>query len=301
MAQPQRYYRKVIHISALDSPNVQARRDVLPGVLSYREYCTRRATWDAVRQCIGLMGQFWEGAELLLFPPEWLNRAEELSCNRTQHSTYSHERWLGCDPGEGGANTCWSVVDRLGLLKQVSAKTPNTDIIPGITLDLMHQWSIPAQRVVFDRGGGGKQHADRLAAKGFKIHTVGFGESVSLEPRRGIHQIDTRIDVKEDHYAYKNRRAQMYGDLSEMFDPINESGFALPPEYVELRRQLALMPKLFDDEGRMYLPPKQRRDDRDTRKTLTEIIGRSPDEADSLAVAVYGMLHARKRPRAYSS
>jgi len=290
-----KYYRKIIRITALDSPNVQAQRDVLPGVLSYEEYQKRLATWDEVRQCIGLMGQFWEGAELLLFPPEWLNRAEELA--RLRIYDRSGDRWIGCDPGEGGANTCWTVIDKLGILKQVSLKTPNTDVIPGMTIQLAHEWSVPASRITFDAGGGGKIHADRLKARGFHVNTVGFGESVSPEIRRGIHTIEHRQDIKEDRYAYKNRRAQMYGDLSELFDPINEQGFALPAQYSEVRRQLALMPKLFDDEGRMYLPSKNKRDDKDTRKTLTEIIGRSPDEADSLVVAVYGMLHAKKRPK----
>ena len=86
-----RYYRKIIKIRAEDSPNVRLALEqqrlgiiptneiLVPGVLTWTECCKRRATWDAIRQCIGLDAEFYEGAELLLFPPEWLNRAEQLA------------------------------------------------------------------------------------------------------------------------------------------------------------------------------------------------------------------------------
>jgi hypothetical protein len=90
----QRFYRRVIQIRAVDSPNVklglaQAEAGLpdtglaadgmplLPGVLDYAEYLKRRATWDEVRQCVGLDAEFWAGADVLLYPPQWLNLAEE--------------------------------------------------------------------------------------------------------------------------------------------------------------------------------------------------------------------------------
>src|SRR5437667_99689 len=81
------YHRRVIRIPAEDSPNVrlglaQRARGIepthevlIPGMLTLAEYDLRRATWDKRRQCVGLDARFWEGAELLLFPPERLARA----------------------------------------------------------------------------------------------------------------------------------------------------------------------------------------------------------------------------------
>ena len=96
--------------------------------------------------------------------------------------------------------------------------------------------------------------------------------------------------MQETRYAYKNRRAEMYGELRVLLDPSRGTGFGLPSEYAELHRQLAPLPLLYDPEGRLYLPPKDKRSSTSTELTIKEILGCSPDEADSLVLAVYGMV-----------
>ena len=83
----------------------------------------------------------------------------------------------------------------------------------------------------------------------------------------------------------------MYGMLSQAVDPAGDHSqvFGIPAEYSQLREQLAPIPRLYDEEGRLYLPPKNKRDARDTRATLTELIGHSPDEADALVMALYAL------------
>ena len=303
------YYRKVIRIQATDSPNV--RRELLrqqgvpesewppetPGVLTWAEYQQRRATWDKIRQCIGLDADFYEGAELLLFPPEWLNRAEQLA--ELLRGKPRKAKAIGCDPGEGGANSAWCVVDEFGILEMLSLKTPDTTVVPSTTAMLMRKWDVPAERVILDRGGGGKQHADTLEAQGLKVRSVGFGASPTLEIKRGIHSIEARRDVQEERYVYVNLRAQMFHEASLLLDPARTDGsFAISAEYTALRHQLSVMPKLTDAEGRYWLPPKSKRDEKDTRKTLVEMIGHSPDEADAYVLAIHGMLHKSKRAQA---
>lgn len=300
------YYRKVIRIRAEDSPNV--RRELLcqagvpesewpsetPGVLTWAEYQQRRQTWDKIRQCVGLDAEFYEGAEILLFPPEWLNRAERLAA--ALHGKPRRAQAIGCDPGEGGANTAWSVVDEYGLMHLLSMKTPDTSVIRSQTLALMREYNVPAEKVIFDRGGGGKQIADDLRADGHRVQTVAFGEALVLEPRRSMVMVEEKIETKEDRYAYVNRRAEMYGELSLLMDPSrNETGFAIPAEYAELRRQLAPIPKTYDREGRLKLLPKNKNTPGSTEKTLIELLGCSPDEADSLVLAVHGLLDKVKR------
>lgn len=299
------YHRRVIKIQAIHSPNVAlalmeiaaglepSHTEVVPGVLSYQEYTRRRATWDVIRQCIGLDASWWAGRELLLFPPVWLDHAERLARER-RSPTYP--RWMGVDPAEGGDKSAWSVVDRHGLIFQTSLPTPDTTVVTGTTLALMREWGVPDENVAFDRGGGGKEHADRLRLQGHKgIRTIAFGESLVLYPKRGLRQLAEKLEQKEDRYVYINRRSEMYWELAQLIDPDSElGGFALPAEYAELRRQLAPMPRLYDPEGRCRMLPKNKRSPDSTEKTLTELIGHSPDEADSCVLAVHAMLHKAK-------
>ena len=48
-------------------------------------------------------------------------------------------------------------------------------------------------------------------------------------------------------------------------------------------------------EGKIVLPPKYKKDRNSTQVTLTELIGHSPDEADALALAVYGLTKKQRR------
>jgi hypothetical protein len=309
-------YRKVIHIAAEDSPNVQVAlaqiragkmptgKVIIPGVLPYADYVKRRATWDPVKQCIGLDGRFWEGTELLLYPPLWLNRAEQLA--RVLKGRPRKALSIGIDPGEGTANTAMIAVDQQGVVELLSRPTPDTNVIPGEAIAFFQRHDVHPRRVHIDAGGGGKQLADRLRAMGYPVRTVAFGEPATPPPRRGMVPLGEQERRKESRTAYKNRRAQMYGMLRDALEPVGEGsqermgdpgedagqgkgpGFAIPAEYTELRRQLSQIPLCYDDDGRLFIPPKRRRGPGGER-SLEEILGGSPDEADALVLAVYGL------------
>lgn len=296
--EPGRFHRKIIRIRADDSPNVRygmaeeraglkpSGRTLIPGVISYSEYKYRRKHWDKVRQCIGLDGDFWEGAEVLMFPPEWLNLAE-----RRWEGLRGRPRKakaIGIDPAEGGDSTVMAAVDEYGVIEITSKKTPDTSRVTGEALAFMRKHGVEPEAVVFDRGGGGLEHADRLRSMGYDVRSVGFGEGVMLEPKRGLVRVEERKENREERYAYINRRAQMYGEVRVELDPIATPGFALPPDPY-LRRQFAPIPLTYDDEGRLKMPPKPE---------LIKIIGHSPDEADAIVLAVHGMKHRVKRSRA---
>lgn len=305
-----KFYRRIIRVRAEDSPNVQLGlrqraaglkatglkpdgTPVLPGVLSWYDYLKRRETWDPVRQCIGLDAEFYEGAEVLLFPPEWLNRAEQLADALKNKRTLRRAKAIGIDPAEGGDKTTMAAVDELGLIELDSRLTPDTNEVFYNALGFMKKHDVSPDKVVFDAGGGGKQHAHRLRDAGYKVSTVAFGEAASPDPKRGIRSISARLDEREEKYVYRNRRAEMYGMLRIRLDP-SEPGFALPSDYRELRRQLSLIPLTYDGEGRLILLPKNRRSG-STVATLTDLLGRSPDESDALVMAVYGMERKAKR------
>jgi hypothetical protein len=304
------FLRKIIRITARDSPNVRlaldeiaegktpSGREVCPGVLSWAEYQKRLALWDKIRICVGIDAQFYEGSEILLYPPTWLDRAER----RAESLRGVPRKALACgvDPGEGGDKTAMSAVDELGLIEQVSRKTPDTSVITAEAIAFGTKHGVPPDMWVFDRGGGGKEHADRLRSQGYKgVRTVSFGEPVNPEMKRTRVAFPDRVDNFEERSAYVNRRAQMYHALRLLIDPaLNEVGFAIPAEYTELRRQLAPIPLLYDPEGRIRLLPKHKRRPDSEEETLSSLLGCSPDELDSFVIAIWAMQNKPIRMKA---
>ena len=302
------FYRKIIKIKATDSPNVrlalsQKRRGkkitheiITPGVITYRDYLKRRATFDKVKQCISLDGEFYEGADVLMFPPEWLNRAEQLYDALKNRNRKAEA--IGIDPAEGGDYTAMYAIDKLGIIEGVEKKTPDTSVITGETIAFMQKHGVKARNVYFDAGGGGQQHVDRLRAQGYAVKAVRFGEAATPEKRRGMVKLETRVEQDEVRYVYKNRRIEMYWLLRLMLDPSAEgSGFAISSEEVKLRQQLAPIPVLTDGEGRLLLPPKRKpatnTGKESTTQTMMDLIGHSPDRADALVLAVFGLQNRR--------
>lgn len=295
-----RCYRRVIRIKATDHPNVRlglaqkARGQVptdevlVPGK-TYGEYEKNLATWDKVEQCVKLHAEFYEGSEVMMFPAEWLNRAEQIAVALRGQKRVA--KAIGVDSAEGGDKTAWAAVDDFGLIELIAKRTPDTDIIPGETIAFGQRHGAPPENWVFDRGGGGKQHADKLRKQGFNVRTVAFGEAPSLELKRGMYPMADRKDMKEERYVYVNRRAELYGELRLDL----KEGWAIPPEYQELRHQLSPIPLMYDGEGRMRLLPKHKKDPESTEKTLTELIGHSPDEADATVLANHGRRHKSKQ------
>ncbi|MEM2932515.1 MAG: hypothetical protein QXQ02_00010 [Halobacteria archaeon] len=292
-------FRKVIRITADDSPNVKlAKRQIragleptgeiiVPGILTYDEYIKRRKLWDKMQQTICLDAKFYKESALMLFPDSVLKRCMMIADKLMESGVRRIAQAMGVDGGEGRDYTVWTVIDRHGVMEQLSLKTSDTSDIPGITISLIKKYNISPKNVLFDRGGGGKQIVDYLRRIGYDVRSIGFGESArSPHLTNAKKSVASKIDSKETAYAYKNRRAELYGVLSSKL----EEGFGIPRSCSNLIKQLSVIPKRYDAEGRLVLPPK---DNVVGQKTLRQILGRSPDEADSLALAVYAMV---KRP-----
>lgn len=327
-----RLLRKIIHIGAESSPNVQlglmqqqqgeepSGETVLEGVIDWDSYQKRLRLWDPVMITIGIHGFFWEGSESLLFPPEWLNESARVALQlqireRKQgpESAWCREQGKnpflrqakggGCDPGEGGGpdrlGTAWAIVDNLGILEMLEMRTTDTSVIKNITKGLIKKWRLDPSRFAFDRGGGGKQIADQMRSEKWNVKTVGFGEPATPDPKVGRTRVLERVDQREDRYAYVSKRCQMYHELRLGLDPsANDQPFAIPGKYVKLRQELAPFPLQYDGEGRVTLPQKHRSGKRTAgqEKTLTERIGHSPDLADALVLA-HHMLRFGQEPR----
>jgi hypothetical protein len=313
------YFRKVIKIKAERSPNVRlalaeiaqglepSLTEIVPGVMSYQEYCQRRATWDEMAQSIGLDAEFYEGKEVKLFPPLTLRACHEYAMS-LGHSVTSLQgsrkgTSMGVDTGEGGDATVWTVVDEGGILEQVSIRTPDTSVIPGRTIAMIHDYGITPSRVLFDAGGGGKEHVDLLRNQGYPVKAIAFGGSPTSPDEFALwkRMPDEKKDEKETRQEYKNRRAEMYGETAKLLRGVHPSGigrdgFSLPDGFEELLFQLSKIPKLWDGEGRLYLPPKSKPNPNYQGVTLKDMIGHSPDEADSFVLAVFGLVWTEFEP-----
>lgn len=337
--------RKIVHISAWDSPKVQfgLRRNgkpwsakdkreydqldqAVPGVLTWKEFQNRLLTWDEVRQEIGLRGRFSKDASSLMYPPQWLDRAEAIAdggeFNGTHYPKLNWEQMagecMGIDAAEGNDNTAWAIINQVCLLQLLSKKTQDTSDIPGTTIGLGILKHVPPERWLFDRGGGGKQHADLLRSKvvGGKrpyadVKTVGFGESATPPPKRHMTTMQEQRLNTETMYVYSNRRAEMYSMLRNLLNPdVNPRGFGLPSRLINakrqdggpsLREQMSKIKLTYDQEGRLRLPPKHRRDGSKNHQgkaeeCLYDQLGCSPDELDALVLAVFGF-KAPLKPR----
>jgi hypothetical protein len=320
-----RLFRKVLHVSGDHSPNVIAGRAweaggkvgkcprPIPGILSWEQYQERLANWPPMRVRTRLLGLFPDEAGQKLFPPEWLDIAQALGRKIAAYNSQpGQERGrlrtgrpfaLGIDVAHGGGDlTSFCVLGRWGVPFVWNAElrrwewaiftkpTPDTQEIPGTTLRLMKRFNIAPQAVAFDSGGGGQQIADQLRGHGYDVSNVDFGSTEG-------------VDTAE----YKNRRVAMYGELRKAMepkpgvrrllatDPAEWHGkklrcLALPPDEADLRQDLAVLPLLYDGEGRLRLPPKDkpRKTSGRSEPCVRELLGgRSPDRGDALALAYF--------------
>lgn len=194
---------------------------ILPGVLPWDDYSKRMETWDDVMISIGIRAEFWEGADTLLYPPQWLNRANTIALDLFLANKKRQAKAIGIDPGEGGDKTAMAAIDEWGLIELISKKTPNTAIITSEALAFMNKHHVPPEKVVFDLGGG-KQHVDRLRDMGYPVQGVRFGEALRPDMKRGLTPFDERKDTREEGANYVSRRCQMYGKLRDLLDPSRE-------------------------------------------------------------------------------
>ena len=314
------FHRKVIKITADDSPNVRRARELIkiygkdvmkrrdflksctliPGVIDWAAYQERRKLRPKAWQTVSMDAEWYEGPEEKMYPLEWrkacMDYADELEKKKNRRTAKS----VGIDTGEGKADTSMYAVDDLGIVGRRSMKTPDTSKIEGDVLGFCREVGCPTERAYFDRGGGGKQIADYMRSHGHQVNTVAFGEPVSIEKRRGVTPFDERKGHEELRTTFVSRRCQLYWLLREVMDPGLGHRFGIPREYVELYRQMGPIPLKYDDRGRVWLPPKQPRPRVDGKEgsevTLIDLVGCSPDELEALALAVYG-LHAKPAKR----
>lgn len=109
----------------------------------------------------------------------------------------------------------------------------------------------------------------------------GFGngvhDGIKHDPAISLRKLS--FSEKPDKDIYLNVRAEMYAELAEAI----RGGFYIDTsKHKELVEELRNTLAYIDQKGKMRIAPKE---------DLKKVLGRSPDRADSLALAVYAMNH----------
>lgn len=191
---------------------------------------------------------------------------------------YSKQKVIGIDWAAQGSDKCVATILERGssvhwtLAQQVCWDEPNTVLSVGRILKLINEHK--PEVVTIDIGGGGwNVYCDLLAAniKNVLIMPFDGGSTKGVNSQRNI-----------------NMRADGYFNLLEWFE---SQWLCLPEGFRDTLKQLERLKRKFRGDGRNQVREKIE---------YKEEHGHSPDEADSLMMAVYGIrwlsqAHAAKR------
>jgi len=249
-------------ISAYDTPNVQAGREVVKGLVTrgWVEWVKKKWGVNNPNYKARVLGQFPDGGDHTVVPHEWFDLAVQ--------------RWHDAE------DLGWSGVHRFGLdvAREGPDDTVAADFFPGLGVRALHR-HIKASTTdtawwmstLVDRDCiGVNVDADGIGAGVFD-RLVEFGDVPGLVDMRGMR-------AAQNHQRFFNARSEWYWNLRERLDPQGPDPIALPPDDA-LRGQLTAL-EWKEVKGRIFVERKE-----DWRKRLPD--ASSPDEADAVCYAVW--------------
>ncbi len=114
------------------------------------------------------------------------------------------------------------------------------------------------------------------------VDTIGIGAGVhDILLKKGVFSVDGNFGFKaQDEDTYANKRAEAYFKLAEAF----KRGLSVPYDE-ELIEELLAVEYLFNENGKAKIMPKDK---------IKELLGRSPDKADALALTYFTEVYSSK-------
>lgn len=253
-----------ITISAFDTPNVRAGREVIPGLITtqFVEHARRKWGEGSALWRSRVLGEFPATTDEGLVPLEWVEAAERRweKLNQANGHGWRGPFMLGVDVARYGPD--FTVAAR-ACAQGVQALTR----MPKMDTQATSGWVV---RHVEDGGadvGAARVDADGVGAGVFDSVRETLGSSRVVEMRGGMSALE--------HKKYTNRRAEWFWQLRERLDPARADALALPPNE-ELRTQLTTMRWKVSAKGQIQIESKE-----DMRARGMD----SPDEADAVAYA----------------
>jgi len=243
-----------IHISAFETPNVVAGKEVIPGLVTKEWIEDRKKDWGESNPLYisKVKGEFPEEAEDTLILLSWVVAAKNAELEATG------PKGLGVDVARFG--TAWTVLTAIHgpKVKEIIAfQGKDTMKTAGWTVKMMQRHDIPAYSTCVDDVGVGGGVTDRLHEEGHKTQPVNAGAKA------------------EDPGQFFNLSAEMHWAMRKRF----ETGNIDIPDDDRLTSQLPARKYDMTSKGQIKIEGKE-----DMKKRGLK----SPDFADSLVLAIHG-------------
>ena len=258
----ERHLYHTITISALDSPNVQQGKTVIPGLTSARWVEERRETWgeDNPIYRARVLGEFPDQAEDTLIGLSDVEEAARRWAANQQGDTLANEIGMGADEVVLAVDVARFGSDRSVILRRQGGRVMEIRTFRDMDTMQLAGWVAAAiretspERVCVDEIGVGAGVVDRLKEQGFPVK----GINVARRARQDS--------------IFANVRAEGYWRLKELF----ASGQISIPNDHQLMGELAALRYSYDSQGRVLMESK----DAMRQRGLP-----SPDKADALMLA----------------
>lgn len=242
-------------ISAFDTPNLVADKEVIPGLVTktWVEEKRREVGVDSPIWKSQVLGQFPDTTEDTLLPLSWVRAAQDRWYDMEKGTG---ETVYGIDPSGGGADEA-VLCPRTGMFVHQMKAWQGLDS-PEFLGNIFNH-TLPHSRAFVDEIGvgygiiGALRESDSIYAKGINV------KNKSSKPNR-----------------FKNLRAELFWTLRDLLNPEKDDKLGLPPDET-LASQLTSIKYKFDSKGRIQIESKK-----DMRKRGIS----SPDRADALVLSL---------------
>ncbi len=248
-----------ITLSCLDHPNVREGKLVYPDAVTREWVEEKRRVWGEVSPLwqVKVLGEFPQDADNVLVSVGVLEAAQDATVD-------VEERHIGLDVARfgGDENVCVFVRNRR---VEAIRSWRGQDLMQtvGQLRALGTQWGVEPRNWHIDVIGVGAGVVDRLKEQGLRVD----GVTASSAPRRDWRKLTGTT-------KFRNRRAELYWVVREL---ISRKELAIPREHEDIWHELSSIRFSYDSQERVQIEAKE---------DLKKRIGRSPDHADALALAM---------------
>lgn len=257
----------IIPITAFDSPNVKAGRDIFPGLISNDWIAQRTKAWgkDDPLYRIFVKAEFVPSIQMNVIPYQFLLKGYELKGVMTEDDIQ-----IGVDVARTGLDsTVW--VARCGQKALELRRTTGNDtmIVSGMTIEfvkyLEEKYEKPVSIIKIDTIGLGAGVYDRLSEQDYPVLAINNSE----------------VKIVVDSERYLNVRAEMAWALRYRFEhgdiALGDINFNGEDELMDyLKGDLQVMKYKITSSGKIQIL---------TKDEIKKELGRSPDYWDALVMA----------------